>query len=509
MLNVADDYENTLKNIESGKIIEGNIISIKGDEVFVDVGLKSEGIVNINEFSGKEINVGDKVDVVFLNRQNADGFLMLSKRVADRIKAWQKILDAYKNGGVLKGRVKERVKGGFRVDIDGFSTFLPGSQVGVDKVVDFDALVGKTLDLKPISVNEEKKNVVVSRKVIIEEAERQKRKEFFEKIKEGMIVEGVVKNITDYGVFVDLGGVDGFMHITDMSWRRVNHPTDLVKKDEKIKLVVVRISDENRGKRIYLGLKQLQENPWLKIAEELKEGDIITGKVSRIVDYGVFIEVDEGIEGLVHRNELSWDKKWNNNFNVGDEVKAKILHIDPQKRRISLSIRRAMPEPWGSVDREFLVNSVVEGVVTGITDFGAFVRLKEGVEGLIHVSDFSWDTSEKPQFKVGDKLKVKILSVDKERKRISLGLKQLKYDPWDSVNEKYSVNQLVKGKVVSVRDFGAFVMIEKGMEGLVHVSEFGGKNVREGEEVNMRILRVDKDKRKISLSFRVNRSYRR
>ncbi|MCD6133553.1 MAG: S1 RNA-binding domain-containing protein, partial [Deltaproteobacteria bacterium] len=235
----------------------------------------------------------------------------------------------------------------------------------------------------------------------------------------------------------------------------------------------------------------------------------ITGKVSRIVDYGVFIEVDEGIEGLVHRNELSWDKKWNNNFNVGDEVKAKILHIDPQKRRISLSIRRAMPEPWSSVDKEFLVNSVVEGIVTGITDFGAFVRLKEGVEGLIHVSDFSWDTSEKPQFKVGDKLKVKVLSVDKERKRISLGLKQLKYDPWDSVNEKYSVNQLVKGKVVSVRDFGAFVMIEKGMEGLVHVSEFGGKNVREGEEVNMRILRVDKDKRKISLSFRVNRSYRR
>ncbi|MCD6133346.1 MAG: S1 RNA-binding domain-containing protein, partial [Deltaproteobacteria bacterium] len=292
MLNVADDYENTLKNIEGGKIIEGNVISIRGDEVFVDVGLKSEGIVNINEFSGKEINVGDKVDVVFLNRQNADGFLMLSKRVADRIKAWQKILDAYKNRGVLKGQVKERVKGGFRVDIDGFSTFLPGSQVGVDKVVDFDALVGKTLDLKPISVNEEKKNVVVSRKVIIEEAERQKRREFFEKIKEGMIVEGVVKNITDYGVFVDLGGIDGFMHITDMSWRRVNHPTDLVKKGEKIKLVVVRISDENRGKRIYLGLKQLQENPWLKIAEELKEGDIITGKVSRIVDYGVFIEVD-------------------------------------------------------------------------------------------------------------------------------------------------------------------------------------------------------------------------
>jgi len=295
MLNVADDYENTLKNIEGGKIIEGNVISIRGDEVFVDVGLKSEGIVNINEFSGKEINVGDKVDVVFLNRQNADGFLMLSKRVADRIKAWQKILDAYKNRGVLKGQVKERVKGGFRVDIDGFSTFLPGSQVGVDKVVDFDALVGKTLDLKPISVNEEKKNVVVSRKVIIEEAERQKRREFFEKIKEGMIVEGVVKNITDYGVFVDLGGIDGFMHITDMSWRRVNHPTDLVKKGEKIKLVVVRISDENRGKRIYLGLKQLQENPWLKIAEELKEGDIITGKVSRIVDYGVFIEVDKGI----------------------------------------------------------------------------------------------------------------------------------------------------------------------------------------------------------------------
>ncbi|MCK4278460.1 MAG: S1 RNA-binding domain-containing protein [Desulfurellaceae bacterium] len=512
MLNVADEavnYESTLKNIKGGEIIEGNVISIRGDEVFVDVGLKSEGMVNINEFNEKQVNIGDKVDVVFLNRQNADGFLAISKEAADKIKAWRRILDAYKNGDVLEGRVKERVKGGFRVDLDGLLAFLPGSQVDVDTVVDFDAFVGKTLDLKLINISEEKKNVIVSRKVVIEEAERQKRKEVFEKIKEGTIVEGVVKNITDYGVFVDLGGIDGFMHITDMSWRRVNHPIDLVKKGEKIKLTVIRISDEGREKRIYLGLKQLQENPWLKIAEEFKEGDIITGKIARIADYGVFIEVDEGIEGLVHNNELSWGKKWNNNFNVGDETKAKILHIDPQERRISLSIKRAMPEPWSKVDREFLVNSVVEGAVTGITDFGVFVRLKEGVEGLIHVSDFSWDTLGKPQFNVGDKLKVKVLSVDRERKRISLGLKQLKDDPWSSVNEKYSVNQFIKGKVVSVKDFGAFVVIDSGIEGLVHISEFGGKKVYEGEEVNVRVLRVDEDKRKISLSFRANRSYKR
>ncbi|MCD6223481.1 MAG: 30S ribosomal protein S1 [Deltaproteobacteria bacterium] len=508
MLNVLDErnnYESTLKNIEGGKIIEGKVISIRGDEIFVNVGLKSEGVVSIDEFNGKAVNVGDKVDVVFLNRQNADGFLAISKKAADRIKTWQKILDVYKNGNTLKGLLKERVKGGFRVDIDGFLVFLPGSQVDTDAIVDFDAFVGRTLDVKIININEEKKNVVVSRKVVIEEAERQKRRKLLERIEEGKVVEGVVKNITDYGVFVDLGGIDGFMHITDMSWRRVNHPTDLVKRGEDIRLKVMRISDKSGEKRIYLGLKQLQENPWQKIAEKLKEGSIIEGKVSRVADYGLFIEVDEGIEGLVHNNELSWEKKTSRDFNVGDKVKVKILHIDSQERRISLSIKHAMPEPWSKVDKEFLVNNIVEGVVTGITNFGVFVRLKEGVEGLIHVSDLSWNASEKPQLKMGDEIKVKVLSVDKDRKRISLGLKQLKDDPWDDVNEKYSVNQFVKGKIVSLKDFGAFVMIDRGIEGLVHISEFGGRKAYEGEEVNARILKVDKDKRKISLSFRGKR----
>ncbi len=511
---LAQLYEDSLKHIQEGEIVRGRIVRIERDAVLVDVGYKSEGIIDIDEFPdhGKDLQVGEEVDVLLEEKEDRDGQVILSKEKANRIKIWDEISKKYENNEVVEGTVVARIKGGLTVDI-GLKAFLPGSQIDLRPVRNLDRLIGEKLQMRIIKLNKRRGNIVLSRRVLLEE-ERQKAKEkTLASLAEGQIVEGVVKNITEYGAFIDLGGIDGLLHITDMSWGRVGHPSELFAIGDKVKVMVLKFDQEHE--RVSLGLKQMTPDPWTNVEEKYPVGSRVIGKVVSITDYGAFVELEEGIEGLVHVSQMSWARRTRHPskiVSIGDTIEAVVLNVDKDRKRISLGMKQTEPNPWTTVDERYPVGSEVEGKVRNLTDFGAFIALEEGIDGLIHISDMSWTQRVKHPsdiLKKGQTVKAVVLNVDKENERLSLGLKQMEPDPWTLVPTKYHVGQDVRVKIVKVTNFGAFAELEDGVEGLIHLSELSSEKIDDpeqvvsvGQELEAKIIKIDAEARKIGLSIR-------
>ncbi len=509
-------YEETFRNFEEGTIIDGRIVTISKEKVVVDIGYKSEGIIPADQFSGEELQnlkVDDRLQVYIEEREDAEGNLILSKEKADKMKVWEELEKAYKDEKVVDGRIVSRIKGGMMVDI-GVKAYLPGSQLDLHPVRDLDSLVGKTFPVKIIKINHRRGNVVVSRRVLLEETRDRKRQTTLATLKEGQLIQGTVKNITEYGAFIDLGGIDGLLHITDMSWGRVGHPSDLFVIGDKVEVMVLKY-DRETG-RISLGVKQKSSDPWTNVATKYPVGSRVRGKVVSLTDYGAFVELEPGVEGLVHVSEMSWTHEVRHPsrlVSVGDQIEAAVLNVDPNNRKISLGMKQTAPNPWDMVEAKYPVGTRIEGKVKSLTDFGAFVGLDEGIDGLIHISDMSWTKHIKHPselFKKGQKVDAVVLRIDKEKERLSLGYKQLTRDPWeDEIPQRYRVGDGTTGKVTKITDFGVFVELEGGVEGLIHISEAGLESHARLEDkfklddsVSAKIIKVDTDERKIALSLR-------
>ena len=507
-------YENSFKNLQEGQIIRGRVLAITPSEVIVDIGYKSEGIISLSEFtdfSGQvTIKQGDPVDVLLERTEDQNGYVVLSKDKAEKMKVWDEVEKSFRSGSTVRGRVIDRIKGGLAVDI-GVKAFLPGSLVDVKPVKNLEALRGKDLDFKVISVDKKRGNIVLSRKAVVEVEQEARKKETLQLLEEGRVLRGTVKNLTDYGAFVDLGGLDGLLHVTDMSWGRVNHPSDLVKVGDEIDVVVLKFDRESE--RVSLGTKQLTEDPWAHVPEKYPAGSRVTGRITNVTDYGAFVELEGGVEGLVHVSEMSWSKKIKNPAKMvspGDTVEAIVSDVNPEARRISLSLKDTLPDPWESVTQKFQVGSRVAGKVRNLTDFGAFVELEEGIDGLVHVSDMSWTRRIKHPSEVlkkGDDVEAIITSIDQDNRRISLSIKEFQPNDWQTFKEKHQAGDLVDGVVTRVADFGVFVQIEGLVEGLMHVSETplarGQKpqeHYKEGDPIRARILRIEDAEMKVGLS---------
>ncbi|MFZ1744878.1 MAG: 30S ribosomal protein S1 [Nitrospirales bacterium] len=508
-------YDETFKNIEEGTITEGRVIDIQRDRVVVDIGYKSEGMIPADQFSTEELEqlaVNDPVQVYIEQCEDADGNLLLSKEKADKMKVWEDLEVAHKDEKQVQGKVISRIKGGMIVDI-GVKAFLPGSQIDLTPVRDLDGLVGKTYNFKIIKINHRRGNVVVSRRALLEETRDKRRQSTLSTLSEGQLIEGTVKNITDYGAFLDLGGIDGLLHITDISWGRVGHPSDMFSIGDRVEVLVLKY-DRETG-RISLGVKQKSPDPWTKVEEKYPARSRVNGRVVSLTDYGAFVELEPGVEGLVHVSEMSWTHEVRHPskvVSVGDTIEAQVLHVDQHSRKISLGMKQTAPNPWDIIEDKYPEGTEIEGKVKSVTDFGAFVGLDEGVDGLIHISDMSWTKHIKHPselFKKGQSVKAVILKIDKEKERLSLGYKQLISDPWVSeIPQQYHVGEVTTGKVSKIADFGVFVELEGGVEGLIHISEIG-PDVQErleekfavGQEVAAKIVKVDCEDRKIALSL--------
>ena len=507
-------YEDSFKNLQEGQIIRGRVLSVTESEVIVDIGYKSEGIIPVSEFtdfSGQvTVKPGDSVDVLLERTEDQNGYVVLSKDKAEKMKVWDEVEKSYRSGSTVRGRVIDRIKGGLAVDI-GVKAFLPGSLVDVKPVKNLEALRGKELEFKVISVDKKRGNIVLSRKAVVEIEQEAKKRDTLQLLEEGRVLRGNVKNLTDYGAFVDLGGLDGLLHVTDMSWGRVNHPSDLVKVGDEIDVVVLKFDRETE--RVSLGTKQLTEDPWSHVPERYPPGSRVTGRVSNVTDYGAFVELEEGVEGLVHVSEMSWSKKVKNPSKVvspGDTVEAIVSDVNPEARRISLSLKDTLPDPWEGVLEKYTIGSRVQGKVRNLTDFGAFVEIEEGVDGLVHVSDMSWTKRIKHPSEVlkkGDDVEAIITSIDQENRRISLSIKEFQPNDWQTFKEKHQVGDVVEGAVTRVADFGVFVQIDGLVEGLMHVSETGlprgskpQEHFHEGDAIRARILRIDDAEMKVGLS---------
>ncbi len=500
--------------IREQSVVTGRVINIEGDFVVVDVGYKAEGVIPVNEFKDENgvltIAIGDEVHVYLDQMSEDEGQLTLSKRRADEMKAWEEISKAFEANQTVTGAITGRVKGGLSVDI-GVKAFLPGSQVDLRPVKNLEKLVGETMDFKIIKFNKRRGNIVLSRRVLLEEERKLKREETLKDLQVSAVMYGVVKNITDYGAFIDLGGIDGLLHITDMTYGRINHPSEMVEVGQSIEVKILKFDPDSQ--RVSLGTKQIRPDPWEEVDLKYPVGAIVRGKVVSMPDYGVFVELEDGIEGLVHISEMTWNKRIKHPSklcNQGDLVEAKVIGVDADEKRISLSMKELEMNPWDLVEERYPVGSIVRGKVRNITDFGIFVGIEEGIDGLVHISDLSWSQRIKHPsevFKKGDDVEAKVLKIERDAERFSLGIKQLSEDPWYSVQGRYFLGQVVKGKVVSGTDFGIFVEIEPGVEGLVHMSELNeadGNNWRErypdGREMLVEIRRIDQYDRKISLS---------
>ncbi len=509
-------YAETLRNLEEGSVVEGRVIDIYPNEVVVDIGYKSEGHIAKSEFSDEEIQglkVDDIIHVYLEEREDLHGNLVLSKEKADRMKVWDAIEESFNRGDVMEGKVVARIKGGMTVDV-GLKAFLPGSQIDLRPVRDMDRLIGQTIQVRIIKMNKKRGNIIVSRRVLLEEWRDRRKKVTMDALKEGEVLEGIVKNITDYGAFIDLGGIDGLLHITDMSWGRVSNPQDLMNVGDKLNVVVLK-HDRDTG-RVSLGLKQLSADPWTLVATRYPEFSKVAAKVVSITDYGAFLEIEPGVEGLMHVTEMSWNhevKHPSKIMNVGDVVEARVLKIDEKNRKISLGLKQLGPNPWDSVEERYPVGTVVSGKVKSLTDFGAFVGLDEGIDGLIHISDMSWTKHVRHPselFKKGQKVDVAVLKIEKERQRLSLGFKQLSQDPWDAeIPERFAVGVSVDGVITKVMDFGFFVELAEGVEGLVHVSEVDiesgqrlDQSYQVGATISVRVIKLDPAERKIGLSVK-------
>jgi small subunit ribosomal protein S1 len=508
--------ENSSKKFVEGEVFSGKVVKLTDDYVTIDIGYKQEGIVPTKEFKSYNgsvsIEVGQDIEVYLEKLESANGNLILSKDKAEILKAWDKISESCEKGLSVEGTVIGKVKGGLSVDI-GVKAFLPGSQIDVRPVRNLDKFLGKKLDFKVIKFNKKRGNIVLSRKVILQEERGKLRDETLKQIKEGMIVKGVVKNITDYGAFIDLGGVDGLLHITDMSWGRVKHPSNILTIGEEIEVKILKFETE-KG-RVSLGLKQVQENPWASASEKYSLGTKVKGNVVSIKDYGIFVELDDGIEGLVHISEVSWSQKPKHPSkvtSVGDVIESVVLDVDTENKRISLGLRQLTDNPWEQIATDFTVGQHVVGTVKSIVDFGLFVDVSKEIDALIHVSDVSWvnkNVNLSEEFKAGDEVKAMVLTVNKEDQKFCLGIKQLEEDPWKKIEERFPVGVVVEKSVVRVTDYGAFVELETGIEGLIHVSELSEERIEKPSDaikkedvVNAMIISVDKESKKISLSLK-------
>ncbi|OLB55154.1 MAG: 30S ribosomal protein S1 [Nitrospirae bacterium] len=509
-------YEETFRNFEEGSIIEGGVVAISKDKVVVDIGYKSEGIIPADQFSGEELQalkISDRLQVYIEEREDADGNLILSKEKADKMKVWEDLEKSYKDEKVVEGRILSRIKGGMMVDI-GVKAFLPGSQIDLHPVRDLDGLVGKSFPLKIIKINHRRGNVVVSRRVLLEESRDRKRQTTLSSLKEGQLSQGTVKNITDYGAFIDLGGIDGLLHITDMSWGRVGHPSEMFVIGDKVEVMVLKYDRESG--RISLGVKQKSSDPWTSVATKYPVGSRVRGRVVSLTDYGAFIELEPGVEGLVHVSEMSWTHEVRHPsrlVSVGDQIEAAVLNVDANSRKISLGMKQTAPNPWDMVETKYPSGTRIEGKVKSLTDFGAFIGLEEGIDGLIHISDMSWARHIKHPselFKKGQKIEAVVLRIDKDKERLSLGYKQLTRDPWEEeIPQRYKVGTTAPGKVTKITDFGVFVELEGGVEGLIHISETGLEpqarledKFKINDTVSAKIIKTDREERKIALSLR-------
>lgn len=505
-------YERTFSVIKENEVVTGKIVSVSGDDVLIDIGSKSDGRVSVNEFSDpSEIIVGNDIEVFLEKIEDKEGQLVLSKKKADSIKMWDRIVDSWKNGTIVKGRCVRRIKGGFVVDLSGLSAFLPGSQIDTKPIRDYDEYIGKVMEFKVIKVNNLNENIIISHKVIIEEGMAGQREELLKTIEKGMKLKATVKAITDFGVFVDLGGLDGLIHITDLSWGRITHPTDVVKLDQDIEVYVLEFDKEKQ--RVYLGLKQLMAHPWDSVKDKYKIGDKVSGKVVSLTDYGAFIEIEKGIEGLIHISEMSWTQHVTNPtqcVNMGQVVEAQILTIDSENRKLSLGIKQLTPNPWQSLLERFPVGTKHKGKICNITGFGVFVELEEGVDGLVHISDLSWtkkifDINE--HYKVGDEIEVVILGVDVANQRISLGRKQLFENPWETLADTYKVGTDADAKIIKAIDKGLIVELPNEVDSFIPASQLAANNIRNfaelfkaGDSLKARVIDVDKNNKKIVLS---------
>jgi small subunit ribosomal protein S1 len=505
-------YEGTLGKISEGEIVKGRIVAIGDTEVSVDIGFKSEGVVPVAEFTNRDaLKVGDEIEVFLESVENKDGQLVLSRKRADFMRIWERVTKSFETGEVLQGRCVRRIKGGIVVDLLGIDAFLPGSQIDVRPVRDFDAFIGRTMDFRVVKINHPSENVVVSHKVLVEEEMSGQRKAIIESLEKGQILEGTVKAITDFGVFVDLGGVDGLVHITDLSWGRINHPSEIVKLDQTINVVVLDFDQEK--KRISLGYKQLQPHPWENIQDKYPVGTKVVGKVVSLADYGAFVEIEKGIEGLIHISEMSWTqhiKHPSQVVSMGQMVDAVILSLDKDAKKLSLGIKQLEPDPWLTLMQKYPVGSRHKGVVRNLTNFGVFVELEQGVDGLVHISDLSWTKKVRHPgeiVKKGDELEVVILGVDVDQRRISLGHKQIEENPWDRFGDNYKVGTEVEGKIVRIIEKGVIVELPLGVDGFVPVSQLAMTQVKNiadkfkvGDELPLRVVEFEKDSKKIVLS---------
>jgi small subunit ribosomal protein S1 len=516
---LLDFYDSSFRNIAEGEVVKGTVLKVTDSEVIVDVGYKSEGIIGVQEFLDETgqitVQAGDIVDVLLERTEDRDGYVVLSREKAEKMKIWDDVEKAFADKKVVIGRVIERIKGGLAVDI-GVRAFLPGSQVDVRPVRNLDALRGQELRMRVIKVNKKRGNIVLSRKVLLEEENTEKKKHTLETLADGKVLRGVVKNITDYGAFIDLGGIDGLLHITDMSWGRVGHPSELFKVNDEIDVIVLKYDPATE--RVSLGYKQLSSDPWSVVAERYPVGIRVAGKVVSLTDYGAFVELEPGVEGLIHVSEMSWSKRVKHPskiLNVGDTVDAMVLGLDPQARRISLGLKQIGSNPWQELADRYPVGSRIIGKVRNLTEFGAFVEVEEDIDGLIHISDMSWSKRVKHPSEVlkkGDKVEAVVLNIDAENQRLSLGLKQLATDIWDEFFSRHQVGDTVEGKVVRLTNFGAFVELAEGIEGLIHVSEFdetqgSGEKIELQVDQNypMKIIKLSPGERKIGLSIRALR----
>jgi small subunit ribosomal protein S1 len=504
-------YNQSIKSFQKGSLVKGRVLRVQSSAVLVDLGYKSDGIIPIEQFTSEELATlkpGDELELFLEQAEDSKGNLILSREKAKKLQVWDDLNAASQNGTTLKGRVISKIKGGLMVDI-GVPAFLPGSQIDIKPVRDLDQYLGQVLDLRIIKMNSGRGNIVLSRRAILEGAQNARKEGLLAGLAEGQTVSGVVKNITDYGVFVDLGGIDGLMHVTDMSWARIGHPSELFKIGDAVETVVLKYDREKQ--KISLGLKQKTQDPWLSVVEKYPVGMRVHGKVTSLADYGAFVELERGIEGLVHVSEMSWTQRIKHPSKVmavGDPVDAQVLAVDPAAKRISLGTRQVGPNPWDTIGQRYPVGSVVEGKVRTITDFGAFIGLEEGIDGLAHISDLSWTQHVKHPselLKKGQSTKAVVLNIDSQKQRISLGIKQLTPDPWDKIiPERYKVGKDEQVKVTKKAEFGLFVALEHGIEGLIPLSEIpkDAPDIKEGDEVTARVMKVDRGDHKISLSIK-------
>ena len=512
----AELFEQSVRKLQEGEVVKGKILSIDADQVQVDIGFKSEGFIDTWEFMDEGgsilVAVGDEVDVLIEETEDDEGRIVLSKEKADRLKIWDEISGAYEADQPVEGKILSRVKGGLSVDI-GVKAFLPGSQVDLRPVRNLESLLGERLEFKIIKFNKRRGNIVLSRRALLEKEREKMRASTLETLEEGQIVDGVIKNITDYGAFIDLGGIDGLLHVTDMSWGRVNHPSELFRVGDEIKVRVLKFDAETE--RVSLGLKQIQPDPWVDAAMRYPIGVRIRGRVVSLTDYGAFVELESGIEGLVHVSEMSWTKRIKHPSKIvaiSDEVEAVVLSVDETNRKISLGIKQIEPNPWSVIEEKYPIGTRVGGTVRNITNFGVFVGLEEGIDGLVHVSDISWTEQIKhpsEKFNKGDEVEAVVLKIDRENEKFSLGIKQLEANPWDGIQERYPLGTEVTGEVTNVTDFGAFVRLEDGIEGLVYSSELSAEGVDKpsaavevGQTVTALVTKIAPIDQKISLSIK-------